>query len=479
MQNSDAAFADPTGRPALLWSSVTWLTMSVYSGKVCPFVEEIGFLRAALLMAPGLLLSAALRPALLARLVATRPIPAQSPAQLRLDLGLALLAGVVELVVALLLLGFPAESGVKVILGFLTFGLFFGVDLALRRERALIALAPREGVVRLGASLAQRFAASATLMLGLGVIDAMLVLGKDLAWLSELSDSDRFDAYSVVVLETAAVFGVLLLLALLVVRGWARTLTVRLASHESALSEVEAGQFDVRLPLAANDELGILAARTNRMIAGLAERERLRSVLDKVTNASAARRLLEGASGERMHLAVLMCDLRGFTTFSEERSPEAVVEALNRWFGRAVPIVHAHGGVVDKFIGDGMLAVFGLEGPEDAADRAVAAGRALIHAARALSDETGQSLRVGVGVHVGPVVAGTIGSADRLEFTVIGDTVNTAARLESMTKEVGVDLLISEAARRELSQYGGTLHAVGERAIRGRAQTLGVFAVAV
>jgi adenylate cyclase len=375
--------------------------------------------------------------------------------------------------------GFPAESGVKIILGFLTFGLFFGVDLALRRERALIAVAPREGVVRLSSSLAQRFSASATLMLGLGAIDALLVLGKDLAWLSDVSYADRFDAHSVVLTEIAAVFGVLLLLGLLVVRGWARTLTVRLESHEAVLADVEAGRLDVRMPLAASDELGLLAARTNRMIAGLAERERLRSVLDKVTNASAARRLLEGAAGERVHLAVLMCDLRGFTTFSEDRSPEAVVDALNRWFGHAVPVVHAHGGVVDKFIGDGMLAVFGLDAPEGSADRAVAAGRALIRAARELAAETGLPLRVGVGVHVGPVVAGTIGSADRLEFTVIGDTVNTAARLESLTKEVGADLLISEATRLELTDAGGALQSVGDRALRGRSQALGVFAVAV
>jgi adenylate cyclase len=126
-----------------------------------------------------------------------------------------------------------------------------------------------------------------------------------------------------------------------------------------------------------------------------------------------------------------------------------------------------------------MLAVFGLDAPEGAADRAVSAGRALICAARALAAETGLPMRVGVGVHVGPVVAGTIGSADRLEFTVIGDTVNTAARLESLTKELGVDLLISDATREELTDGGSAVQSVGERALRGRSQTLGVFAVAV
>jgi adenylate cyclase len=316
-------------------------------------------------------------------------------------------------------------------------------------------------------------------MLGLGAIDALLVLGKDLAWLADVPAAERLDAHALVLVEIAVVMGVLLFLGLLVVRGWAKTLTLRLEAHEAVLAEVEAGRLDVRMPLHASDELGLLAARSNRMIAGLEERERLRAVLGKVTNASAARRLLDGAAGERVHLAVLMCDLRGFTTFSEERAPEAVVDALNRWFGRAVPVVHQHGGAVDKFIGDGMLAVFGLDAPEGCADRAVAAGSALVRAARALAEETGLPLRLGVGVHVGPVVAGTIGSAERLEFTVIGDTVNTAARLEGLTKEVGADLLISEATRAALSDGGHALQAVGERTLRGRAQTIGVYAVSV
>jgi adenylate cyclase len=466
---------DPTARRALGWAAVTWFAVSLYGAKVCPFVEGLGFWRALLLMAPGVLLAASLRPLLLWWAVSRRPVPEQGPAQLRADLALAMLAGVTELALASTVLGFPAESGVKVILGFLTFGLFFGVDLALRRERALIGVAPREGSVRMDASLAQRFSAAAILMLGLGTIDALLVLGKDLAWLSDLPAGEQPDAHAVVLVEIAAVLATLLALGVLVVRGWAATLSQRLEAHDAVLSDVEAGRLDVRVPLAASDELGLLAARTNRMIVGLAEREQLRAVLGKVTNAPAAKRLLEGAAGERLRVAVLMCDLRGFTTFSEGRSPEAVVDALNRWFGVAVPIVHAHGGAVDKFIGDGMLAVFGLDVPEGAADRAVEAARALVRAARQLAEETGVPLRLGAAVHVGPVVAGTIGSSERMEFTVIGDTVNTAARLESLTKEVGVDVLVSDEARAALTVPDASLSALGDRAIRGRTQTVGVY----
>lgn len=165
---------------------------------------------------------------------------------------------------------------------------------------------------------------------------------------------------------------------------------------------------------------------------------------------------------------VVFTDIRGFTAWAERRSPEEVLARLNELQGALAGHVQAHGGTVDKFMGDGMLAVFGAPEPlADHADRALAAVRAM----RAVADD---ELAIGIGVHSGPLVVGCLGKGLRLEFTVIGDTVNTASRLEALTKAHGVDVLVSEASRERLGGAPG-LVPLGETAIRGRQEPLRIY----
>lgn len=175
---------------------------------------------------------------------------------------------------------------------------------------------------------------------------------------------------------------------------------------------------------------------------------------------------------------VLVSDLRGFTSLSESRDPAEVFSYLNRIQGALAEIVHAHGGTVDKFLGDGMLAVFGAPEPlPDHAARAVAAAEAMRQAMCSLPGigGTGSAPAFGIGIHAGAVIAGALGSGARLEFTVIGDTVNTASRLESLTKELGVDVLVSENAA---TLSGRTdLVSRGSVAVRGRTQSIVVFTI--
>jgi class 3 adenylate cyclase len=142
-------------------------------------------------------------------------------------------------------------------------------------------------------------------------------------------------------------------------------------------------------------------------------------------------------------------DVRGFTAFSEAASATDVVSRLNDLYEVVVPMVLAHRGIANKFIGDGLLAVFGA--PERLADHADGAVAAATDIARAVHERFGDELRVGVGVNSGMAVVGTIGGGGRLDFTVIGDTVNTAARVESATRETGDDVLITAALQRRLA----------------------------
>jgi adenylate cyclase len=174
---------------------------------------------------------------------------------------------------------------------------------------------------------------------------------------------------------------------------------------------------------------------------------------------------------------VLLSDLRGFTAIAEALPPPEVLALLNQVQGELARIVQANGGTVDKFMGDGMLAVFGVPvAMDDHAQRAVLAARQICEAMERINRARGDAalLRIGIGLHSGSMIYGCLGSGERLEFTIIGDTVNVASRLEGMTKELGRPVLLSGETARRLGE-ANELVPLGEVALRGRAQPLPVF----
>lgn len=184
-------------------------------------------------------------------------------------------------------------------------------------------------------------------------------------------------------------------------------------------------------------------------------------------------RLQPQLGGERREICLLFSDIRGFTTLSESLPPEEVTRLLERYFGRMVAAIHAHGGTLDKFMGDGIMAFFGAPQPRDnpCAD-AFAAGQAMLAALaelnRELAAEGRAPLTIGIGLNYGAAVVGYIGAADRHEYTAIGDAVNAASRIEGLTKETGYPLLASRAVFERLPHRDGFV-ALGERAVKGRA----------
>lgn len=228
---------------------------------------------------------------------------------------------------------------------------------------------------------------------------------------------------------------------------------------------VAAGEYDQPLPVVQDDDLGVLVAMFNRMQVGLQERQSLHAAFGSYVDPALAQRLLESGSsmfeGEETEVSILFADVRDFTSYAEGVAPSAAVERLNALFDVIVPALQEHGGHANHYLGDGLLAVFGapmaLEGHADAAVGAA------IEMQRRLQAEFGTDLRLGIGVNTGPVIAGTVGGGGRHEFTVIGDAVNTAARVEQLTKETGDAILITEATRVALS------------ASRLRSTTRGVF----
>jgi adenylate cyclase len=267
-------------------------------------------------------------------------------------------------------------------------------------------------------------------------------------------------------------------IALEVATLFTKSIISPVADIRQATEAVQRGDYEVSVPVTTADEIGDLAASFNEMVAGLKERERLREAFGTYLDREVAEYILsEGFSeqGVEVDVTLLFCDVVDFTDFAAQADAREVVSCLNDLFEIVVPVIARHGGHIDKFVGDGLLAVFGTPEPfEDHADRAV---RAAIEMARRVNDEDEGPFRIGIGVNSGRVVAGSIGGAGRLNFSVIGDAVNVAARVEACTRETGDDVLISEQTRRRLSEKIEAISR-GPQELKGVAEPIEVFAPA-
>jgi adenylate cyclase len=271
-----------------------------------------------------------------------------------------------------------------------------------------------------------------------------------------------------------ALGGVSLAVGLLATFMAARAASDPIVAVREALAEVEQGNLDVEVPIYDGSEVGLLQAGFNRMVEGLHERERIRDAFGAYVDHDVAEHILEeGVSleGEEVEVTLLFLDVRDFTSWAEQVEPREVVKTLNDLFERVVPIVHEHGGHVDKFVGDGLLAVFGAPRRDERhADHALDAARGI---ARAVEDH---DLEVGIGLNSGAVVAGNVGGGGRLEFSVMGDAVNLAARIEAATRETGDTILLSDHTVERLEQGKDGLEPREEVELKGKSKSVALYA---
>lgn len=251
---------------------------------------------------------------------------------------------------------------------------------------------------------------------------------------------------------------IVLALAILIVYFFAKTLTGPIIRLVAATKDIEAGKFNIDIKASSGDEIGVLTRSFVHMGKGLEERERIKDAFGKFVNKDIAERAAKGEiklGGERKRVTVFFSDVRSFTAMSEKLSPEEVVEFLNQYMGRMVRCIEATGGVVDKFIGDAIMAVWGapVSTGHDTAS-AIDAVLAMRDSLKEFNVGRGTAkkphISIGAGINSGDVLVGQIGSEHRLEYTVIGDTVNLTSRIESLTKPFGADILVSEDAYKEV-----------------------------
>ena len=218
------------------------------------------------------------------------------------------------------------------------------------------------------------------------------------------------------------------------------------------------------------------------------ERQRVRDAFGRFVPEAVVEEVLARTDGDlrlggvRRDGTVLFTDLRGFTSFAESLQPDRVITVLNQYLEEMSDAIMDHGGTLVAYMGDGIMAVFGapLE-QDDHADRALAASREMLDVRLPKfnrwmeSEGMGRGFAMGIGVNSGPVMSGQVGSKRRIEYTAIGDTTNTAARLEGMTKGSGHQLFIAESTRLALREEAADLELVGEREVRGRAQGITIW----
>ena len=251
------------------------------------------------------------------------------------------------------------------------------------------------------------------------------------------------------------------------------------------LKGVRNGNFDNKVRVRSNDEIGYTGDVINEMTGGLKEREFILDTFGKYVTQEVRDEILSGRiplDGEMKDVTILFADLRDFTPMTESHDPKLVVKIMNNYFEKMTDVIQQEGGLVLQFLGDEIYAVFGApisraDHPERAYRAATTMNQRLIDLNEMFKDRGWPPLRHGIGIHTGEVVAANIGSPDRLSYLLVGDTVNLASRLQGLTKDVGEDIIISESTRLRL-QPDHPLKKLTAENVKGKSEPVEIFAPA-
>jgi adenylate cyclase len=305
-----------------------------------------------------------------------------------------------------------------------------------------------------------------------------------LAVASVTPESLAFEAADRVQLLSFYLMAAVLLLVMFFIVIYSKSITGSIGVLMDAVRRLENGDFQLDMEPRTRDELGALTTRIVELGKGLGERDKIKDAFGKFVNKEVAERALHSElslGGVKRIAAILFTGIRGFPALSESLEPGEVVESLNEYFASVIGCVEKTGGVVDKLIGDAVMAVWGVptsSGRDSAAavDAALLTRSALEVLNKARGTPHKPRIRVGCAINSGPVLAGQMGSSRHREYTVLGDAVNFASRLVALTKPFGVDILVSESVRAELgSAYH--LEAMPRVIVRGKAGPQHVYAV--
>ena len=299
-----------------------------------------------------------------------------------------------------------------------------------------------------------------------------------------MSTNNREDPYPIPISFHIS-FAVLLVLSLFILGKYSQNLKTILSIQLGVMGDISRGNYDAQVPAVTNDEFGLIAAKTNEMIKGLKEKDFCQISFGRFVTPEVSDKILKGEvplEGELRDVTILLCDLRGYTTFVESREPREVVKFLNEYFSEMEQAIKQYEGIVLQFIGDEIEAVFGA--PMDLPDHLEKAVMAALEMRERLKDLNSKRESMGknpvahgIGIHTGKVLAGSIGSPERLVYSMVGDTVNTASRIQSLNKTFGTDILVSQKTKDLLRGKNLNFSSLGKTALKGKSEEIEIFKV--
>jgi adenylate cyclase len=435
-----------------------------------------------LLIALPYFVSGVVRTLLEPAVVLSVPALDRSRRQLYLDLGLFALIALVLLASEFFVYGHPAYTALKTGLWVFAIGFFASIDSALHRVRSSHdddsnSAALESSALPVSQKLSLFLSTTVLLTVSTMAISAFGYLNID----TSLPSSTVSQIRQEFIVETLFILGIIITLTTRVLVSYSANLQTMFTTQIEMLKDVQEGALDKHVPVLTQDEFGIIAQQTNLIIDQLREKTRIQKTLVQVVSPDIMKRLLAAREGDvkeaqEYDLAILFCDMRNFTSYAENKPPDEVIMFLNAYFTKLSDVVAEHNGIVNKFIGDAILAVFGVDGKPDYAKNAVeAALDILMHSSSAVMRD-GTKFEVGIGINSGRAAAGTIGSSERFEYTFIGDSVNLASRLDGLSKRLGYRIVTSAGVYELIPERHQAIFAdLGAHNIRGKSQPVHLY----
>lgn len=466
---------------AYVYFAITVVIVGIYSERISPYLGEVASFSSLIYLIPFLF--AALLKYFLEPIIVNKAEVLKRPKrQFLFDMSLYILVSAIIFLLHKVLNIQAMIVIAKVIVGILVIGYFASIDNALVRERFWFTHSQREPKQVFNFSpLSSKLSLFLTMTVFISMSLTGLVAFVDLGYFNKEILLDEQLLIQVFVIDIFFVFGIVLVLTLRLIHSFSLNIQHVFFTQLSVLKSVQSGNFSKYLPVVTHDEFGLLAQQINDMIDSLREKEKLRKTLEKIVSPSIMEKLLSMDDntlkhGQEYNVAILFCDLRDFTQFTENTSAEDVIFFLNTYFSQMAKIVTTHHGIINKFMGDSVLAIYGIEGGEQITENAFKTAFTMIEHSNNLMMPGGEQLEIGIGIHTGKVIAGTIGSEDRYEYTFIGDAVNTASRLDGLTKRLGYRIVVSEDAYKKM-KYDTQRQFVdlGVKVVRGKARPIHVY----
>ena len=382
------------------------------------------------------------------------------------------------------------QTGLEVILACIIAGLLVGILNFLYAERDLIDYLREHEIVvssmpkELLFSITRKFAIMVASVITFSVMIIGFMLHDDVRFLVENRTHLTVESFHEIFYELAIVTAIMLVYSFAVLRRFSGNVDILFGLQILTMKRLANGMCDSRVPIVSGDEFGIIAAHTNDMILKLAERDLIHETLGRYVTKEIRDLILSGRiplEGETRNVTIMFCDIRRFSSYVESRPPREVVKRLNQYFTEMSRAIEVHKGLVLQFIGDEIEAVFGA--PLHLENHAENAVNAALEMRKRLSDlnHTWKGSGVGnwkhgIGIHTGDVLAGNIGSPERMSYLMVGDAVNLAARIQELTKEFGCDILVSGATRGCLAD-DYILEYAGKFPVRGREQATELYKI--